>query len=138
MVKMETDLSGLIPKNKFETEKVDALIQLGYPAVQPILPELMTWVQDMNWPVARILQPFLVSIGAPLEPYIREILKTEDENWKYWIFSGIIGNSRPLLEIFKPELERMSLNPTVAEKIEELNELAKSLLEKNRKVFLGS
>ncbi len=132
---METDLSGLIPKTKFETEKIDALIRLGYPAVQSLLPELMTWVQDMNWPVARVLQPFLVSIGAPLEPYIRDVLKTDDENWKYRIFSDIIGNSRPLLEIFKPELERMGLNPTASEKIEELDELAKSLLEISRKVF---
>jgi hypothetical protein len=130
---MKNDLFDLIPKTKFETEKVDALIQLGYPAVQPILPELMTWVQDMNWPVARVLRPFLVSIGAPLEPYIREILKTDDDNWKYWIISDFIGDSKQLFEIFKPELERIALNPTVTEKIEELDELAKSILGKNRK-----
>ena len=127
---MNTDLSSLIPKTKFETEKVEAVIQLGFPAVQPILPELMEWIQDMNWPVAQVLQPFLASIGAPLEPYIREVLKTDDEIWKYWVLLLIIGESSELFKIFKPELLRIASNPTLREQQEELNEIAKSVLEK--------
>ena len=127
---MNTNLSELIPKTKFETEKIEALILLGYPAVEPIIRDLMEWIQDMNWPVARVLQPFLASIGAPLEPYIREVLKTDDEIWKYWVILDIIGESPQLFEIFLPELERIANNPTPREHAEELDEIAQSVLEK--------
>jgi hypothetical protein len=51
----------------------------GYPAVAPVLPELLTW------PVARELAPSLASIGAPLLAEVRRIVPARDDIWKYWV-----------------------------------------------------
>src|SRR4051794_23281462 len=63
------DVQHLIPQNKFDLKRAQAAVEVGYPAVAPILPELLEWLQDYNWPVAHILAPFLASIGEPLVPH---------------------------------------------------------------------
>jgi hypothetical protein len=37
------------------------------PLLGPTLAELLAWLQDINWPVAGVLAPFLAAIGPPLE-----------------------------------------------------------------------
>jgi Domain of unknown function (DUF5071) len=86
--------------NKHDVQKAQALIALGYPAIEYALPELIEWLQDINWPVARVLAPFLADIGAPLAPYIKAALleaeRTKDGTWKYWMINGILKESIPL------------------------------------------
>jgi len=118
----------LIPRNKMDTERAEAAVAAGFPVVAPILPDLLEWLQDMNWLVAGILAPFLASIGCPLIPHIRNILATDDEIWKYWIISRIMGESREVAEAFRGELERMAYSPTESERREELNEAAEITL----------
>ena len=87
---MHADPQSLIPRHKLDLERAKALVQLGYPAVHPVLPELFVWIQDMNWPVAQIIAPFLATIGAPLIPEIRRVLATSDSIWKYWVLVCIV------------------------------------------------
>lgn len=108
----------------------EAVVTAGYPAVAPILPELLEWLQDCNWPVSRVLAPFLASIGSPLIPHIQRILDTDDEIWKYWMISVIMRDSFELASAFRDELERLVLSPTECEAREELNEVAQEVLEK--------
>ena len=44
-------LRALIPRNKHDLRRARVLVALGYPAVAPVLPELLEWLQDLNWPV---------------------------------------------------------------------------------------
>jgi hypothetical protein len=122
------DIRSLIPRGKHDHERADAVIEAGYPAVGPILPELLEWVQDMNWPVAMKLAPFLASIGAPLAPHIREVFKTDDETWKCWIIGEILQESPELAGMFRDELERIAYSPNESEAEYELNENAKYTL----------
>lgn len=124
----QNDVKSLIPRSKMDTERAEAAVAAGYPAVAPILPELLEWLQDMNWLVAQILAPFLASIGSPLIPHIRHILKTDDEIWKYWIIVQIMGDSHEVAEAFRDELERLAYSPTEREAHEELNEEAQLVL----------
>ena len=71
---MSADLAALVPVTKFETEKAAALVQLGFPAVEPVIPQILELLQDPNWPVASVFKPFLAGIGHPLAPYIRPLL----------------------------------------------------------------
>ncbi|MER8435665.1 DUF5071 domain-containing protein [Mesorhizobium sp. M1312] len=64
---MKNDLLKLLPENKHDTAKAAALVALGFPQVEP---QIMEWLQDMNWPVARVLAPLV-----PLAPHIRTILR---------------------------------------------------------------
>ncbi|ETT49783.1 DUF5071 domain-containing protein [Paenibacillus sp. FSL P4-0338] len=55
----------------------EVIVKLGYPRVKPILPGLLEWIQDMNWPGSRRIAPFLREVGDPLIPYIQEVFR----NW---------------------------------------------------------
>lgn len=44
------DLSASIPTDKHDLAAVANAARLGYPAINAILPELLEWLQDINWP----------------------------------------------------------------------------------------
>lgn len=125
---MTSDLRELIPRDKHDHERADAVVETGYPTVGPILWELLEWIQDMNWPIAKTLAPFLTSIGQPLLPHIQRVFRTDDEVWKYWIIHEILWNSSELAEGFRDEITRIAYSPTETEIVEELSEPALSLL----------
>ena len=116
------ELSKYLPKHKSDYENTQYLISLGYPIIEPILPELLEWVQDINWPVARLLAPFLISIGANLKPYIIPILHGNDSVWKYWIISSILSpmSEKELIE-FKDPLVDVINNLSESDKLEEVD-----------------
>lgn len=125
---MPENIRALIPGDKFDTQRAEELIALGYPAVREALPSLLECVQDLNWPVARVLQPFLAGIGAPLAPYIRDVLNTTDETWKWSVLQGIVGQSSDLAESLRFELRRLAQSPTPSEVHEELQSLAQNIV----------
>jgi Domain of unknown function (DUF5071) len=123
------ELRDLMPITKLDTEKAEAIVALGFPMVEPILDDILVWLQDTNWPVAKVFEPFLVRIGAPLTPHIQTILKTDDDVWKYWIVQNVIGESAELTQIFKAELLRIATKPTTGEHKEEVNLVAQTILD---------
>lgn len=118
-----------VPRDKHDNVRAQAAIAAGYPAVEPVLPELLEWLQDTNWPVAQTLAPFLASIGPPLIPHIKKIFETDDEMWKYRIIQEILTESRVNTEALKPQLERIVNSPTKSELDEGLDVEAKEILE---------
>lgn len=123
------DVRSLVPRDKHDHERASAAIAAGYPAVESILFELLEWLQDMNWPVAQDLAPFLAGIGSPLIPHIRRIFETNDEMWKYWIIGAIFQYSEEVAEVFRDELARIAYSPTDRELEEGLDEQALRSLE---------
>jgi len=120
----------LLPKDKHDITQAEVLVALGFPQIEPILPEILEWVQDMNWPVARIFQPFLSAIGAPLAPFIRVVLFSDDETWKYFVIGNIVGESMELARALRAELERLATAPTESEIREQVHEQAAEVLRK--------
>ncbi|MBW3625575.1 MAG: DUF5071 domain-containing protein [Armatimonadetes bacterium] len=99
-------MRDLLPRDKHDVERARALVSCGYPAILPVLPELMEWMQDMNWPVTHeVIAPILKSIGAPLIPEIRRILQSDDETWKYWILTDTVRHSPETAREMKKDLE---------------------------------
>lgn len=125
-----THLHALIPRNKLDTEQAEALVALGYPAVAPVLPDLLECVADRNWPIAQVLLPLLVGIGAPLAPHIRHILQNEDYWWQYNILLGIVYYSPELARELAPELRQLAQGATPAQQAEELDIIAREILER--------
>ncbi len=41
-------LLELLPRDKHDVAAVERLAALGYPTVEPVLPELLEWIQDIN------------------------------------------------------------------------------------------
>ncbi|MER1956503.1 MAG: DUF5071 domain-containing protein [Solibacillus sp.] len=80
----------MIPKDKFDVEAVERLKTLPANELVPLLPELMTWMQDMNWPVAKPVVELLVTYPNEMTPLIDDVLAGDDDMWVYWCFVELI------------------------------------------------
>jgi hypothetical protein len=126
---MSADLRDLLPRHKSDLERARAITTLGYPAVAPVLPELLEWLQDGNWPVARALVRLLTSVGEPLLPLVREVFSSADGAWKYWCIELFVrALPRPVAGHLRPELQRLAHHPTAADRVEEVDERAREAL----------
>ena len=118
-----------LPRDKHDTLAVDQLVELGYPIIAPALPELLKWLQDANWPVARPISDLLVKIGKPVVPLILEVLKGDDAIWKYWCLECVVRRlPSDAVADLRPELERLAQYPSDSDRQEEVNVSARSLL----------
>lgn len=75
------DLIHLLPKNKIDFESVEALLNHPNPAnLVALLPDLLEWLQDVNWP---IFEPVVtVLLRAPqkdLVVQLRRVLRGDDD-----------------------------------------------------------
>ena len=86
------DLSILVkPIDKAHWDNAAMILRdIGYPRIHNILPNLLEWTQDLNWPGSRIIAELLASIGEPLIPFIKVVFKAQDHIWNYWILSYIL------------------------------------------------
>lgn len=95
----------LPPRDKSDFLRLNELIQAGPEAAEPILAELLEWLQDMNWPIAEPLANFLVTIGAPLVPHLQKVLRSKDDMWIYWVLQGVVSKlSSELVQQLEREL----------------------------------
>ncbi|MYN45300.1 DUF5071 domain-containing protein [Pseudoduganella sp. FT93W] len=111
--------------DKSDTRAAEAIVAAGGAAA----PELLEWVQDINWPVAKILAPFLASAGSNVVPEIRQIFASNDDTWKWSVVVGVVAKSSELIALLRPELERIVHAPTVGERSEGLEQFVAKLLE---------
>lgn len=118
-----------MPRDKHDLARAEAIVAQGYPAVAPALPDILSCVQDPNWPTAQVLLPFLVSIGAPLVPFIREVLKNDDYAWQYTLLLRVVYPSPELARALEPELRQLATGATAAQRAEELDIIAGEILE---------
>ncbi|MEP0214397.1 MAG: DUF5071 domain-containing protein [Cellulophaga sp.] len=114
-----------LPKHKGDTEAVANLKDYSYKQVKPIVPELLTWLQDLNWPVADPIALYLQSIAEYITDDIIAILKSKDEVWKYWLVLVFGTNATaPIAPKLLAEFKRIATQPTKAEIAEETQDLA--------------
>ena len=125
---LPSELHELLPKDKHDLDRAKALVSIGYPTVAPILPDLLEWLQDGNWPVAHVIGPFLASIGAPLTEEVRRILQSQDHSWKYWILLDVVAHSPELVATLYPELVKIAEGDAIDEDEKEVKEVAKEIL----------
>jgi hypothetical protein len=120
------DIKELIPKNKFDDKTVNRLKELSFVQLKPIIPELLEWLQDLNWPIASHIADILKPFADKLVPEIIRILKTNDGMWKLWILVTLARHTTdPLL---LNEIERIAKFPSKDEIEEEVNLEAISIL----------
>jgi hypothetical protein len=124
-------LKNLIPKDKFDEEAVEKLYEYTFDELEPIMSDLLEWLQDGNWPVSRPLHVFLLTLPADkLGPYLMKILEGTDYDWKYFLIS-FLGHRKDGVkyEQFINEIKRIAENPTAVERGCELDEIAQFALE---------
>ncbi|MGB4946055.1 MAG: DUF5071 domain-containing protein [Candidatus Competibacter denitrificans] len=123
------DLTTIVPLTKFDIENAYRLVSLGFPGTASVLPAILEWTQDLNWPVARVFAPFLATIGPPISEQIRAVLCGDDESWKYSLLAGVVAESPTLAQSLHAELARFSTAPTATERGEGIDQVAMQILE---------
>jgi hypothetical protein len=102
-----------------------------YPGYQEILPELFTWIQDMNWPIANEVLPLLIAAGDDTVPIIKIILLASpaDTIWQYNVLTYIV----PHLSVSAQEqllsiVEQLAGRPTHDQRREEVDKAAQEIM----------
>jgi hypothetical protein len=120
------DIQELIPKHKDDQEVIEALKKLSFEEIKPIVPELLEWLQDINWPIARPVAEVLKPFSDQLVPEILKILKTNDGIWKLWILTTLARTTKD--QTLLKEIERIANYPTRDEIEDEVNAEAIAIL----------
>jgi Domain of unknown function (DUF5071) len=75
---LRRELRKLLPHDKNDVDAVRRVVDVGYPTVEPILPDLLKWIREPEWPVCKPIAVFLVQIGEPLVPWLQRTLVRRD------------------------------------------------------------
>ncbi|MET4561163.1 hypothetical protein ABIA69_002308 [Lysinibacillus parviboronicapiens] len=98
--------------------------------ILPLLPNLLGWIQDMNWPVAPSVLELLLTFPEEIVPQMQDVLSSDDDNWKWFILHFLIIKLPVESRVqFREYLTRVAEKPTDNELAEELDEIAKEILE---------
>lgn len=123
----------LVPKNKFDNSNIERLKVLTSEEIKPILPKLLEWLQDYNWPIAKEVLPILSLHQSELIPVIINVLTLEekDDIWKYWIITYLIPLfSDENIKLVFPYLKRIIEKPTKGEREEMVDKAVIAFLER--------
>lgn len=125
------DIRECLPRDKHDFEAVRKLNQFSDVELKVIIPELMEWLQDGNWPISKPVEDLLLRLGEDLVPHIKDVLQTQDSTWEYFIMVGLIDRL-PVshLSMLRSDLVRILESPTHDEIVEALDEVIMELLEK--------
>lgn len=121
-----------IPNDKDDQVAVDNLKGLDWTEIEPHIDELLVWLQDMNWPVARGVGDKLSAYTNKLKAGILAVLRGSDGLWKYCCILTLIYYSKERsidAELLK-ELQRLVQFPSTNDVAEEVNEIAQETLDK--------
>ncbi|MDI3321291.1 DUF5071 domain-containing protein [Pinibacter soli] len=113
------DVRKLIPKHKDDQEVIEGLKKLSFEEIKPIVPDLLKFLQDLHWPIARSIAGVLDEYSDRLVPDLLQILKTNDGMWKLGILTAFGRKEKD--HIFLKEIERIAKYPTKDEIEDEVN-----------------
>ena len=125
------DPTQFLIRSKSDLDNANRLVEMGHPAVTPVLSHMVEWIQDMNWPVAHVVAPFLGSLGDAMVPEVRKVLDSDDLIWKYWMISEVVARlPTDIVAVFRSDLERLAYHSTSEERKEGLEEEALEQLQR--------
>ncbi len=125
----------VLPKDKFDEERAFNLFNFTKEELEPFIPDLLEWLQDLNWPISYTISKVLSkSYQDELIPYFEDIFKTNDDIWIYNCLRYIYNylNIEDIKKL-KPILEKFAFEPTAWQVEAEINIEAMELLEKIKK-----
>ena len=124
------NFEDLLPRDKFDHDRVEMIKKLDRHKILPLLPGLLEWTQDMNWPVAKSVVELLLTFPEEIVPHVQDVLSSNDDNWKYFVLNGLVRKLPIESRVqFRAYLTRVSEAPTRNERAEGLDETAKEILE---------
>ncbi|WP_438349962.1 DUF5071 domain-containing protein [Paenibacillus sp. FA6] len=124
-----------LPKDKHDFDSVTELNKLEYSNVIILIPNLLEWLQDINWPISTEIAKLLLRYPEETIPHVKEVLSAKDDIWKEWCLRYFVEElSEHLIIEFKGELTRIVYDPTSGEELEEVNETAQLILKRIKNI----
>ncbi|MHC2364147.1 DUF5071 domain-containing protein [Rhizobium leguminosarum] len=119
-----------LPEDKSDLDAVAQLAAAGLPAIAPFLDDLVAWVADGNWPVARPVADLLVSTGRGAISALRPVLRGNDAIHQYFVLTLVVCQlSRDDVAALRADLERLATKPTTDQIREGVSDLAEEILQ---------
>lgn len=94
-----------------------------------LIPELLSWLQDINWPIAIDISQILLTIPNETLPHISHVLSGDDDIWKEWCLRYFVMElPDELILSLQEEIKRIAYTPTKGEELEEVHITALEIL----------
>ncbi len=114
-------LETCIPSDKHDMAAVGRARELGFPGLNPIIDDLLIWLQDANWPLAGPVSRVLCDAGPEIAPAIREVFASDDSIWKYWILDLLVDHlSGQTWDAVRMDVEKLSKSTNQDDVIDEV------------------
>lgn len=134
---IEAEMKGkniyeLLPQDKFDNKNIEKLKMLEDKEIKLLIPELLEWLQDYNWPVADDVLQVLLQRENLVVPCVKEILEgSVDVSWFIWLMDLLIPTfTKEHKEEFREILYKIKNMEVVDEDTEALAEEAEKCWEK--------
>lgn len=126
-----SDHTNLLPRDKHDFERVNDLKKLDKNDLEELIPELLEWLQDINWPIAVEISRLLLTIPQETIPFVINVLDGRDDIWKEWCLRYFVMElPEELRKSLQGHIERIAYNPTKGEELEEVHLTAQEILKK--------
>ncbi|MEH6945108.1 DUF5071 domain-containing protein [Bacillus sp. JJ722] len=124
------NFEDLLPRHKSDLHRAKRITNMKRDKIVPLLPNLLEWIKDTNWPVAPSILEVLLTFPEEIVPHIQDVLASDDDNWKWFVLHYLVAELPVESRVqFKEYLKRVAETPTHNELAEELDEIAKEILE---------
>lgn len=119
-----------LSKDKFDNSGLNRLSALPDEEIKSVIPDLLMWIQDMNFPVAPEVCSIIAGHYDVADIEIIKLLdiSQSDELWKYFIITGLLPVIEKPSENLIKAVRRIAFSPSDSEITEEVNERAKNYL----------
>jgi hypothetical protein len=122
-------LYDCVPGGKHDLGALERAATVGFPALNDVIPDLLRWLQDANWPVAQPTAALLANAGRDIVPHIRTILNGDDAIWKYWTLELLVTRMNlDLVRELKEEFEQLANHPGKSDQLEDVDRVARHIL----------
>lgn len=129
------ELKELIPKHSLDNYHIEDLMELSDDELLLISNDLLKWLRNMHFAVAKEV----AIVFSTRHNAIKNILKSHLDNleldtiWKYNIIAYVIGEfNNEDINYYNISLTRITDKPTKAELYSEVNDIAKTVLNKTK------
>jgi hypothetical protein len=105
---VQNELTRLLPRNKEDVKSVAGLLELGYPTIGPVLPNLFDWLKTNGSPVELQLRVFFANLGEPSLPLVQRALSSGHELWIFTALRHVAWHwPKTLVAALQGDLERL-------------------------------
>jgi hypothetical protein len=88
----KSEIIKYLPKNKYDVSNIQILSEIGFPVLNCVLSELLFWVTDYNWPVAKEICLILKNADETIIPEIIHVLQENDDERIWFLINNVLPN----------------------------------------------